>query len=91
MKEYLEVVNKQVEDLVIKIRCHLTTKDRRKFTTILIIDIHARDVIDTFVRNRSVAKHKPLYGYLGTSEVDCFYTAKRVKEILKCGSWVVGQ
>jgi dynein heavy chain len=55
MKEYLEVVNRQLGELVTKVRSNLTKNDRRKFNTVLIIDIHARDIIDSFVRDRSVA------------------------------------
>jgi dynein heavy chain len=55
MKEYLEVVNKQLDELVTRVRCHLKQNDRRKFNTALIIDIHARDMIEAFVRDRLVA------------------------------------
>jgi dynein heavy chain len=55
MKEYLEVVNKQVDELAARVRSHLSNSDRRKFHTVLIIDVHARDVIEVFVRDRSVA------------------------------------
>jgi dynein heavy chain len=55
MKEYLEVVNRQLDELVARVRSQLTKNDRRKLNTVLIIDIHARDMIDTFVRDRSVA------------------------------------
>lgn len=55
MKEYLEVVNGQLDELVARVRSHLTKIDRRKFNTVLIIDIHARDTIEAFVRDRLVA------------------------------------
>jgi hypothetical protein len=55
MKEYVEVVNKRVDELVARIRSHLSNNDRRKFHTVLIIDVHARDMIEVFVRDRSVA------------------------------------
>ena len=55
MKEYLEFVNKQVDELVARVRSHLSKNDRRKFNTVLVIDVHARDVIEFFVRERSVA------------------------------------
>ena len=55
MKEYLELVNKQVDELVARVRSHLSKNDRRKFSTVLVIDVHARDVIEVFVRERSVA------------------------------------
>ena len=42
---------------VIQIRSQLTKNDRTKFNTVLIIDVHARDIIDSFVRDRS--RHLP--------------------------------
>lgn len=32
----------------------LTKNDRKKFNTVLIIEVHARDIIDSFVRDRCV-------------------------------------
>jgi dynein heavy chain len=51
MKEYLEQQNKQIDDLVKKVRENLTINDRIKFKTITTIDVHARDIIETFVRD----------------------------------------
>lgn len=51
MKEYLEAQNKQIDDLVRKVRENLTRNDRAKFKTIATIDVHARDIIETFVRD----------------------------------------
>lgn len=55
MKEYLEFVNEQVDELVARLRSRLSKNDRRKCSTVLVIDVHARDVIEAFVRERSVA------------------------------------
>jgi hypothetical protein len=54
MKEYLELVNKQLDELVFRVRSGLNKNDRRKFSTALVMDIYARDAIETFVRDRSV-------------------------------------
>lgn len=51
MKEYLEAQNKQIDDLVRKVRENLTRNDRSKFKTIATIDVHARDIIEIFVRD----------------------------------------
>ena len=40
--------------LMLKVRSELSKNDRKKFNTILIIEVHARDIIDTFVRDRYV-------------------------------------
>lgn len=50
MKEYLEVQNKQIDDLVRRVRENLTVNDRIKFKTILTIDVHFRNIIEIFVR-----------------------------------------
>lgn len=51
MKEYLESQNRQLDDLVNKVRSELSNNDRLKFKTIATIDVHARDIIEAFVRN----------------------------------------
>jgi dynein heavy chain len=55
MREYLEVMNKQLDELMVRVRSPLMENDRRKFSTILIIDVHARDIIEIFIRDRLVA------------------------------------
>ncbi|XP_015836813.2 dynein axonemal heavy chain 10 [Tribolium castaneum] len=51
MKEYLEQLNKQLDEIVITVRADLTANDRTKFRTIAIIEVHARDIIESFVTN----------------------------------------
>ncbi|ELU10552.1 hypothetical protein CAPTEDRAFT_221643 [Capitella teleta] len=51
MKEYAKKLHKQLDDLVVQIRSPLDRNDRAKFNTVLIIDVHARDIIDDFVRD----------------------------------------
>lgn len=51
MKYYLEQLNQQMDELIIQIRGELLSNDRKKFNTVLIIDVHARDVIENFVRD----------------------------------------
>lgn len=41
---------------LLQIRSPLSSNDRKKFNTVLIIDVHARDIIDSFVRDRYVLK-----------------------------------
>lgn len=49
MKEYLEQLNKQLDDIVITVRADLTANDRTKFRTIAIVEVHARDIVESFV------------------------------------------
>ncbi|XP_035829687.1 dynein heavy chain 10, axonemal isoform X2 [Aplysia californica] len=51
MKDYAKKLHKQIDDLVVKVRSPLSKNDRSKFNTVLIIEVHARDIIDGFVRD----------------------------------------
>ena len=39
--------------LFFKVRSQLAKNDRKKFNSVLIVDVHNRDIIDRFVRDRS--------------------------------------
>lgn len=52
LKQYAKKMHKQIDDLVRRITQPLKKNDRRKINTVLIIDVHARDIVDTFVRDR---------------------------------------
>lgn len=52
MKLYAKKMHKQIDDLVTRITMPLSKNDRKKYNTVLIIDVHARDIIDIFVRDR---------------------------------------
>ncbi|KAL7729890.1 hypothetical protein ACLKA6_014739 [Drosophila palustris] len=51
MKDFLNKSNYQIEELVLKVRSNLSRNDRLKFKAICTIDVHARDIIDKFVRD----------------------------------------
>ncbi|EDO35852.1 predicted protein [Nematostella vectensis] len=51
MKNYARKCHRQIDDLVVKVRSNLSKNDRKKFNTVLIIEVHARDIIDSFVRD----------------------------------------
>ncbi|KPJ04007.1 Dynein heavy chain 10, axonemal [Papilio xuthus] len=51
MKEHLSQQNQQLDGLVVKVRQDLSSNDRLKFRTITTIDVHARDIIEGFVRD----------------------------------------
>jgi dynein heavy chain len=50
MKELEAKLTKQLNDLVAKVRENLPSILRKKVNTLLIIDVHARDIVDGFVR-----------------------------------------
>uniref|UniRef100_A0A8B9BUE2 Dynein axonemal heavy chain 10 n=1 Tax=Anser brachyrhynchus TaxID=132585 RepID=A0A8B9BUE2_9AVES len=51
MKLYAKKMHQQIDDLVTRIAVPLSKNDRKKYNTVLIIDVHARDIVDTFVRD----------------------------------------
>ncbi|XP_072163343.1 dynein axonemal heavy chain 10-like [Diadema setosum] len=51
MKNYAKRMHQQIDNLVVQVRSPLSKNDRKKFNTVLIIDVHARDIIDGFVRD----------------------------------------
>ncbi|VEL38370.1 unnamed protein product [Protopolystoma xenopodis] len=51
LKEYASLLQNQLDDVVVRIRAPLSKNNRAKLTTVLIIDVHARDIVDTFVRD----------------------------------------
>lgn len=50
MKNYLYQLNQQLDELIIQVRGELLSNDRKKINTALIVDVHARDIIEHFVR-----------------------------------------
>merc|ERR1719261_1243466 len=51
MKSLEVKLTKQLNDLVAAVREKLDKQTRIKVNTLLIIDVHARDIVDTFVRD----------------------------------------
>ncbi|KAJ3134855.1 Dynein heavy chain 10, axonemal [Physocladia obscura] len=51
MKKYAKTLVEQLEQLVVAVRSDLSTNDRRKINSQIIIDVHAKDIVDKFVRD----------------------------------------
>lgn len=51
MKSYCKKLISQLDELVLMVRKPLQSNLRKKLNTILIIDVHARDIIESFVRD----------------------------------------
>jgi dynein heavy chain len=52
MKQLLRKLGEQIEALVVEVRSSdLTSNERKKINTQIIVDVHARDIIDRFVRD----------------------------------------
>ncbi|XP_007489994.2 dynein axonemal heavy chain 10 isoform X1 [Monodelphis domestica] len=50
MKAYGQKMHSQIDELVTQITKPLSRNDRKKYNTVLIIDVHARDIVDSFIR-----------------------------------------
>uniref|UniRef100_A0A2K5DJP1 Dynein axonemal heavy chain 10 n=1 Tax=Aotus nancymaae TaxID=37293 RepID=A0A2K5DJP1_AOTNA len=50
MKNYGNKMHRQIDELVTRITMPLSKNDRKKYNTVLIIDVHARDIVDSFIR-----------------------------------------
>eukprot|EP00069_Balaena_mysticetus_P013367 bmy_01484T0 len=50
MKNYGRKMHRQIDKLVTRIAMSLSRNDRKKYNTVLIIDVHARDIVDSFIR-----------------------------------------
>ncbi|XP_029296329.1 dynein heavy chain 10, axonemal [Cottoperca gobio] len=51
LRNYAKKMHQQIDELVKRITQPLKNNDRRKINTVLIIDVHARDIVDSFVLN----------------------------------------
>ncbi|XP_021113284.1 dynein heavy chain 10, axonemal isoform X1 [Heterocephalus glaber] len=50
MKNFGKKMHRQIDELVTRITTPLSKNDRKKYNTMLIIDVHARDIVDSFIR-----------------------------------------
>ncbi|KAJ3376353.1 Dynein heavy chain 10, axonemal, partial [Entophlyctis sp. JEL0112] len=51
MKKYAKTLVEQLEQLVVAVRSDLSSNDRKKINSQIIIDVHAKDIVDKFVRD----------------------------------------
>uniref|UniRef100_A0A8C8G323 AAA+ ATPase domain-containing protein n=1 Tax=Oncorhynchus tshawytscha TaxID=74940 RepID=A0A8C8G323_ONCTS len=51
LKNYAKKMHQQIDELVTRITQPMKKNDRSKINTVLIIDVHARDIVDNFVRD----------------------------------------
>ena len=51
MKEFAAKLTGQLSELTTMVRSDLSNEARKKVNALIIIDVHARDIIDTFVRD----------------------------------------
>ena len=56
MKEESAKQTKDLNDLIDLVRTDLNSQDRKKINSLIIIDVHARDIVDRFVRDSILDK-----------------------------------
>lgn len=50
--DYAKKMHQQIDEMVTRITQPMKQNDRRKINTALIIDVHARDIVDKLLTNR---------------------------------------
>ena len=80
MKELEAKLTGQLKDLVALVREPLANHTRRKVNTLLIIDVHARDIVDGFVRESIL--HAKVRTAL--DELDCGASPMNSNETKRC-------
>jgi dynein heavy chain, axonemal len=48
MKEALKLIELRIENLIKKVRGHLSSLERNKIINIITIDVHSRDCVEKF-------------------------------------------
>jgi len=51
MKQESQKQTKDLEDLIALVRSDLNSNDRKNINTLIVLDVHARDIVDRFVRD----------------------------------------
>nr|CAK6928266.1 unnamed protein product [Fasciola hepatica] len=55
MKEYDKKLEEQLNEMVYRIRTNLTRNDMKKLETVLILDVHSKDMVEKFIRDSIMA------------------------------------
>jgi len=52
MKQYFNLLNKKINETVIQSRKEMLENKRNKYSSIIILNFHHRDIIESFIINK---------------------------------------